>query len=40
MNVTLTPVDQLGRLLYSFSATGYEIMEYNIENMKENNIMR
>lgn len=39
MNVSLTPMDQLGRLLYSFSATGYEIMGYNIENMKNNNIM-
>lgn len=39
MNISLSPMDQLGRLLYSFSATGYEIMEYNIENMLNNNII-
>ena len=32
MNVSLSPNDTLGRMLYSFSATGYEIMEYNEEN--------
>ena len=39
MNVSLTPVDQLGRLLYSFNATGYEIMKYDIQKMLDNKIM-
>lgn len=40
MNVSLTPMDQLGRLLYSFNATGYEIVDYNIENMIKYHIIR
>ena len=35
MNVSLTsPEDKLSRLLYSFSATGYEIQEQTAENLK------
>ena len=35
MNVSLTsPEDKLSRLLYSFSATGYEIQEPTAENLK------
>ena len=31
MNVSLQPVDGLSRLLHSFSATGYEIAEYSLD---------
>ena len=30
MNVSLTPVDTLGRMLYSFNATGYEIEDASV----------
>lgn len=33
MNVSLSPNDTLGRVYHSFSATGYEVMEYNEENL-------
>lgn len=33
MNVSLSPQDTLGRMLHSFSATGYEIAESDIENL-------
>lgn len=36
MNVSLSPEDKLSRMLHSFSATGYEIMEYNQENVLAN----
>lgn len=32
MSVSLSPEEQLGRTLHSFSATGYEVQEYNPEN--------
>lgn len=35
MNISMTPNQQLSRKLYSFNATGYEIAEYNIENLIE-----
>lgn len=34
MNVTLTPNATLGRMIYSFSATAYEVAEVNLENLK------
>lgn len=40
MNVSLSPKDQLGRMIHSFNSTAYEIMEYNIQNLKENNFTR
>ena len=33
MNVSLSPDDKLGRMLYTFSATAYEIAELNYENL-------
>ena len=35
MNVALTPTEQLGRMIYSFSATAYEIAECNLNKLKE-----
>jgi hypothetical protein len=35
MNVSLTPEDKLGRMIHSFSATGYECMDINEENLRE-----
>lgn len=32
MNVSLTPEDQLGRMLHNFSATGYECMDNTLDN--------
>lgn len=39
-NVSLTPNDTVGRLLHSFSATAYEIQEYNHENLVEVGIIK
>lgn len=33
MNVSLTPQEQLGRMIYSFSATAYEIFDNTLENL-------
>ena len=33
MNISLTPEQTLGRMLYNFSATAYEIGEVNSENL-------
>ena len=33
-NVNLTPKDELNRFLYEFSATAYEIKDFNLENLK------
>lgn len=33
INISLTPNAQLGRMIYEFSATAYELMEYNMENL-------
>ena len=41
LNVSLSPVDSLGRMLHSFSATAYEIDECTPELLKEKyNILR
>lgn len=39
MNVSLTPNEQLGRMLYSFSATAYEVLDNTIENLNEYGII-
>lgn len=39
MNVSLTPEDKLGRVIYSFSANVVEIAEYNYENLKQYNLL-
>lgn len=35
MNISLAPEDKLGRMLHSFSATGYECMDCTLKNMQE-----
>lgn len=40
MNTSLTPQDQLGRMLHSFSSTGYETMDNNIENLLQNGLIK
>lgn len=35
MNVSLSPEDKLGRLIHSFSATGYEVANYNVDNLSK-----
>lgn len=35
LNVSMTPNDQLGRMLHTFTATAYEIAEYNYQNLNE-----
>ena len=39
MNVSLSPIDTLGRMLYTFTATAYEIAEYNYENLIKYNFI-
>lgn len=34
MNVSLTPNDQLGRMLHTFNSTAYEIADFNYETLK------
>ena len=38
MNISLSPEDQLGRMLHTFQATAYESAEYNFENFKKYNL--
>ena len=39
MNTSLTPNDQLGRMLHTFSSTAYEIAEHNFNNLKNYNLL-
>lgn len=39
LNVTLSPKQELGRIIYSFSANAYEIIDYTLDNLKEYNIL-
>lgn len=39
MNTSLSPDDTLGRMLHTFSSTGYEIMDNTIENLQKNKLM-
>lgn len=38
MNTSLSPNEQIGRMLHTFSSTAYEIMDYNIVNLQEYNL--
>lgn len=38
-NVSLSPNEQVGRMLHSFSSTAYEIMEHSMENLQNNSII-
>ena len=40
MNISLSPNDIVARMLHSFSATAYEIADYNFENLLANNIIK
>lgn len=39
MNISLSPEKTLGRILHSFSATAYEVAEYNIQNLINNQLL-
>lgn len=39
MNVSLAPNDTLGRMLHTFSATAYEVAEYNYSNLNDFNFI-
>ena len=39
MDASLTPNAQLGRYLYTFNATAYEIADCTIESMEQYNIL-
>lgn len=39
MNVTLKPVESLGRMLYEFSATAYEVMDNSLEELDKYGII-
>jgi hypothetical protein len=35
MNVSMSPLDVVGRMLHSFSGTAYEIADYNFNNLNK-----
>lgn len=39
MNTSLSPNDNLGRMLHTFSCTAYEVADYNYENLKALNLL-
>lgn len=39
MNVSLSPIDTLGRMLHSFNSTAYEIAKYTTENLNYYNLI-
>lgn len=39
LNVSLSPTDSLNRMLHTFSSTGYEIGEFNYENLAKFNLI-
>jgi hypothetical protein len=40
MNVSLSPNEQVGRMLHTFSSTAYEIMEHNVDNLQTYNMIK
>jgi len=40
MNVTLSPRKQLGRMLFDFSATAYEVMDNSVDSLKNAGIIK
>lgn len=40
LNTSLSPNDQVGRLLHNFSATAYEIADFNYKNLRKLNIIK
>lgn len=39
MNVSLSPQDTLGRMLHTFTATGYECLPNTLDSLKENSLV-
>jgi hypothetical protein len=39
MNISLSPEDKLGRMIYSFSATAYEVDEINYETLLKHKLI-
>jgi hypothetical protein len=39
MNSSLSPNEQLGRMLHNFNSTAYEVDEYKFENLIKNNLI-
>ncbi len=39
MNMSMTPNQQLGRMIYSFTATAYEVLENTVDNLNEYGII-
>jgi hypothetical protein len=39
MNISLKPNASLGRMLFEFSATAYEVLEFNLDNLNEYGII-
>jgi hypothetical protein len=39
MNISLSPEDTLGRMLHNFSATAYEIADFNYNNLIKYNMI-
>jgi hypothetical protein len=40
MNISLSPEEQLGRMLHNFSGTAYEIADYNYDNLVKYGIVK
>lgn len=40
MNVSLAPIDTLGRMLHSFNCTAYEVADYTYESLQEKGFVR
>ena len=40
MNINLTPIDTLGRMLHSFSCNAYEIADYTDDGMRDQGILK
>jgi hypothetical protein len=40
MNISLSPNDTLGRMLYTFSCTAYEVADLNTENLIKYNLVQ
>lgn len=40
MNVSLTPLDQLSRMLHTFQCTAYEVADWNFQNLNNFNLIK
>lgn len=39
MNISLTPIDQLGRMLHTFNANAYEVEDYTYDSLNQSNFI-